>query len=242
MDVCFLEQDMNGPRHGVEVPAEKSDETPKYPHRMVLLRREMVNIFKEAELKRWINERAAEQTGTVRPKSEDEPEWHSVARQAQSLGKPNKTRTAAESEQDEAQRQAYQALFGGTRAFVNVEDFYFELNPDAHVDIKGGKTRLTNESEASTLMVRAASIFLRSQGITAFIGDSIESSVVPRDGAELTKQMHQKGLNMRYLGKLAVALETMPNEVLESHRLSAQHFLTKYRVRGFHQQQSFIFC
>ncbi len=65
-----------------------------------------------------------------------------------------------------------------------------------------------DESDPSIQAVRDASKFLRDVAIPAMLIDVVTSntfSVI--DGASLSKQMHLRGINMRYLGVLLQTIE-----------------------------------
>ena len=59
------------------------------------------------------------------------------------------------------------------------------------------------------LVVSILSLFAYFQ-IPCFVRDSLEHTSTPLDGITLTEQMHQRGINMRYLGKLADRLVQVP--------------------------------
>jgi len=55
--------------------------------------------------------------------------------------------------------------------------------------------------------VRELSKFISTAVIPGFIVDLTENKISPVDGENLTKIMHQRGINMRYLGKIAKLIE-----------------------------------
>lgn len=134
-----------------------------YPHRLTLLRPELLDAFWEMRLREFARERL------------------------------------------EAQRAE-----GETPTRVDVADFNLSFNPDAFAEfrsVQGDTPHLvspvTDESEPGVQAVRAAADYLRSQVLTRFVSDIAAGLTSAVDGLALTQQMHARGINMRYLGRLA---------------------------------------
>lgn len=53
-------------------------------------------------------------------------------------------------------------------------------------------------------LVRNAGSFLVESVVPRFVRDCIQLTVTPTDGESLTVAMHAKGINMRYLGQVAI--------------------------------------
>jgi protein TIF31 len=143
-----------------------------YPHRVVLLRPELLELFWESELKRY----------------------------ARSITK------------DEEEEKIDPAVLG-----EKLKDFDLKFNADAFVDYpsKGDDAKagsytastITDESEPSIKAVRDASQFLRSVAVQAVVVDCLTGNLSGiMDGQTLTRHLHSRGINIRYLGLL---LETI---------------------------------
>lgn len=262
VDVCFLETDLDGPivgqsstngvnghanghANGVDLSASTSSlesevtgDSTAYPHRIVLLRNELVAAFRGEEFKRWLSDSVAMKRGSTRPGSPSESEagWQDVARRAQAFKPRGDGTTKAEETSetdDEGGARPYNQLFSnGPHAIINLESFRFALNPDAFVTRKhepGSQCADEAEREAaavdvdqhSTLLTRAASLFLRETVIPELMTDMISSTQVPQDGRSLTKTLHARGINMRYLGRFADVLDRPP-EISPPMRNSAK--------------------
>ncbi|WFD20619.1 Intracellular distribution of mitochondria [Malassezia caprae] len=105
----------------------------------------------------------------------------------------------------EAQRAA-----GETPTRVDVADFDLSFNSDAFAQfrsVQGDEPRLvtpvTDENEPGVQAVRAASEYLRREVLVRFVSDIAAGLTSAVDGLALTQQMHARGINMRYLGRLA---------------------------------------
>ncbi|CAJ1063756.1 clustered mitochondria protein homolog [Xyrichtys novacula] len=62
-----------------------------------------------------------------------------------------------------------------------------------------------------------AAVFLLTHQIPAFLRDCLDHTAVPMDGATLTSALHQRGVNVRYLGTLLQELDRMEKKGRLSH-------------------------
>ena len=113
-------------------------------------------------------------------------------------------------------------------------EFDIRFNPDVfspgirHVD---GETSLKTQKK----LVQDAAEFLLLRQIPNFIHECMDHSSAPMDGATLTEQLHNRGINIRYLGKVANLLSSVPTlEYLHSIAISelvtraAKHIFNYY--------------
>lgn len=96
---------------------------------------------------------------------------------------------------------------------VNAEDFVLRFNPDAFVERKPtddakDAVKIYDTDEESTKNVREASKYLRDTILSSFIAEVAASTMTHTDGFFLSKLMHRKGINMRYLGLLARKIDS----------------------------------
>lgn len=99
-------------------------------------------------------------------------------------------------------------------------EFDIRFNPDVfspgikHID---GETSLAQQKK----LVQDAAEFLLLRQIPNFISECLEHSSAPMDGATLTEQLHNRGINIRYLGKVTNLLSAVPSlEYLHSIAIS----------------------
>ncbi|WFC99463.1 Intracellular distribution of mitochondria [Malassezia yamatoensis] len=152
VDIAFLEKDFDS-------AVLEGSETPTYPHRMTLLRPELLELYYDHCLREFAREKLAQRD----PDSE-------------------------------------------TPTRIDVADFHLSFNPDAFVEYSmGGEVcvPVNDESIASVQAVRNAGEYLRDQAIPRFVSDVAAGIVSCSDGFALSQQMHARGINMRYLGKVA---------------------------------------
>ncbi len=119
------------------------------------------------------------------------------------------------------------------------------FNPDAFVEFKvadtevedGSKviTPITDESDASVAAVRQASDFLRKVAIPRFVTDVAAGLFTAADGGALSRQMHARGINIRYLGQVArlcssEAKEELDQELIKKAGPGHEGFLNAFRL------------
>lgn len=194
VDIEWIEKDYAGKLAG----PEKEADAPVYPHRMTLLRPELVELFWESELKRWARQVAADQAAKKKAEEGDKTEGE-------------ETKEGEEKKEEAA--EAEPIIDASTIA--TLKDFELRFNPDAFVDSlpeDGAEgftaAKYTDESDASIKAVRDASVFLRTIAVPAVAVDVLTGAASGiMDGISLTRHLHARGINMRYLGHLAAAID-----------------------------------
>lgn len=238
VDVEWLEKDIDGKLIG-------SDETADaYPHRVVLLRPELVETFWESELKRWARELAAKNPKSADANADGEKNGESSeakegetaetkAEEKDPLEEETKSSPAASAAA--AQRAEADAPLDASIDSASLAAFNLRLNPDAFVDQAPSKdstdkkyvpSKINDESDPSIKAVRDASVFLRQVAIPAVVLDVLTGNTSGlMDGASLSRHLHSRGVNIRYLGYLASTIDSFSagpdGEKRESGHLSA---------------------
>ena len=161
----------------------------KYPHRMSVLRLELVEAYWRMKMQLYVNEevekkRAQKSSEEVKPESKanDDDE-------AQKSEEESKDETKADSSDPER---------------VDISKFSFALNPD----VCSGQVPQTDEEkteyEADEKNVRAVCDHLRTTVLPGLMTDLHDSDVgFPMDGHSLCQLLHKRGINIRYLGQVA---------------------------------------
>lgn len=146
-----------------------------YPHRMTVLRPELVDAFARFRMKQWVDKELAARA---------------EAKEAKKAAKGDSEATdEKESEEDDQ---------------PNLADFRFALNPDVFSGQVPKTDDEKAELEADEKEVREACKFLREQAIPGLLHELSESDIsFPMDGQSLGRLMHKRGINMRYLGEVA---------------------------------------
>ncbi|KAM0748930.1 hypothetical protein T439DRAFT_303695 [Meredithblackwellia eburnea MCA 4105] len=192
-DIEFLENNLNGALYKDATDAQTNgvhDPAP-YPHRLTLLRPELVEAFRESKLEKWIEARVIEVKAKM---AEDE-----------------KAASSVESELKEAAADASEPAGPKVRPpppVIQASDFKYSFNPDAFLEKEPNEdgtpsSPLYDPEEESTKNVREASKYLRETVLPEFV---VTAALVPQaftDGFFLSKLLHRKGINIRYIGMLA---------------------------------------
>lgn len=216
-------------RHWTGLPAEGEAETHEgYVHRMTVLRPELVDSFWRLKLREYIGKALAKRdeskangavNGDHKPVTANgEPEV-----QPSVNGETAIERKDGEKSEEEAKAEP-------VREQVDVSGFDYALNPDV---FSGQEPQTEEEKEAwaqDELEVRAACDYLHNETIPRLISDLQEGEVgFPMDGQSLCSLLHKRGINVRYLGKIAEL------SAKDEPRLRALEHLTKQEMiaRGF---------
>ncbi|GAA6023979.1 hypothetical protein JCM8202_004909 [Rhodotorula sphaerocarpa] len=186
VDVEFKEKNLAEGSDGVDVA---------YPHRLVLLRPELLEAYRDSKLDVWLKARVKE--------TQDK-----VAQEQQSVESELKEAASTEAA-PEAASDAKPAEPGTT--VINAEDFSLDYNPDAFVERKQtetGEDFVVYDPEAeSTQNVRLASQYLRDVVLREYVTEAVASPFHSTDGFLITRTLHRKGINMRYLGLLVAFID-----------------------------------
>lgn len=212
LDIAWMEE--NGTAISSPEQAKEGSET-AYPHRMTVLRPELVDSYWKSKMREWVNEQLAERRAAAKAaepatKEKTEPSVDVAAEKDAADGETEKAEKAAESDNER----------------IDISDFKFSLNPDAF----SGQEPQTNEQKAEWARdeeeVRVAAEFLRSSVMPELVKDLKEGEVgFPMDGQSLSRLLHKRGVNMRYLGKLATLAEGKRLEALKI--LSVQEMISR---------------
>lgn len=204
LDIEWMEE------NGTAISSPEQTSEASYPHRMTVLRPELVEAYWKVKMRAWVNERLEERRAAVKA-DEDAKEGEAKAvtegeADAESSDKPK----PADSDKDR----------------IDITDFSFSLNPD----VFSGQEPQTEEEIAEWAKdeeeVRAAAKFLRDTVLPELVRDLKEGDVgFPMDGESLSRLLHKRGINIRYLGTLAGQAEGRRLEALKI--LSVQEMISR---------------
>lgn len=166
VDVEWLERHFKGKLMDGE-SGQDVEKNSEYPHRMTLLRQELIEIFWDHEFRAWAREE--------------------LVKKREEVG-------AEKVDSNEPER-------------LDATLFKLDFNPDAFVDFKmqdgSSKVLVKDESDTTVSAVRRASKYLQDIVIPRLVSDIAIGTQTTQDGVALTRQMHSRGINMRYLGVVA---------------------------------------
>ena len=159
-----------------ETQADEASSQKKYPHRMTVLRPELVDSFARFKMKQWVDKEMARR---------EQPKKDQAADSNEAAGQDQDGKTNAKSQLD-------------------LSDFKFSLNPDAFSDQMPQTDAEKAELQSDEQEVREASDYLRNQAIPNLLRELSSSDIsFPMDGQSLSRLLHKRGINVRYLGTVA---------------------------------------
>ena len=177
---------------------EEAETLPKYPHRMAVLRLELVEAYWRTKMQDYVRAEV-EKRRVEQPEKDAKPSTNGhTETEVNGDAKANGEST----EKDETNTNGVVA--GQDQERVDISEFDLALNSDAC----SGQVPQTEEEkadyDADEKEVRAAAEYLRSTMLPGLVSDLYEETVgFPMDGTSLCQLMHRRGINVRYLGKLA---------------------------------------
>ncbi|PWN49339.1 hypothetical protein IE53DRAFT_150850 [Violaceomyces palustris] len=233
VDIQWLEKDVHGgliEADGVEAEA--------YPHRMTLLRPELLEIYWDNEFRKWAREKlAAREEEKKRQQEEQESAKKAVTDGDEAQKDAGEEGKEGATEEKEPER-------------IDSSEFKLSFNPDAFVEFKLPEdddassskvvTPITDESDPSVAAVRLAGQFLRETAIPRFVTDVAAGLFSAADGASLCRQMHSRGINVRYLGYIAELChpskkERLDEELIKKAGPGHEGFLKAFRSVVSHE-------
>lgn len=179
-----------------------------YPHRMTVLRPELVDTFWKFKMREWVN-------SELQKRKKADPEVKKEINEGESSDERKEGDESTEVAKAEAENEK-----------IDITNFSFFLNPDAF----SGQEPQTEEEKAAWVKdeadVRAACEFLRTSVIPELVSDLKDGDVgFPMDGNSLSRLLHKRGINIRYLGKVATLAEGKRLEALR--HLSVQEMVAR---------------
>ncbi|TID24497.1 protein TIF31 [Venturia nashicola] len=227
LDVPWIEQHWSGASEEQGDGADRKD----YPHRMAVLRPELVVSYARDRLREWVNAELAKQAGNSdKPAIEDknpssetktDTEADSSEQKETAIGGDSSTELAKKDE-DEAEKD--------NAPRVDMSRFKFSLNPDVFAGQKPSTEEEVEQLQKDEAEVRAVCNHLTTKVIPNLIHELQEGDVgFPMDGESLSTLLHKRGINIRYLGMIA-SLSATDNPRLQAlQRLAVQEMVS----RGF---------
>ncbi|EZA50535.1 clustered mitochondria protein homolog isoform X2 [Ooceraea biroi] len=233
----------------------------EHKHKLACLRQELIDSFVEARYVQFIKHAAVhlQQLTSARRSQkekeatkEDKKEDSTIATVdsnkedcAQSLIEADEAKKIVESitdsitggEKQELEESTKEIVRGAALAVGSLRDAEFDVrfNPDVfspgveHPDANGADLKKQKQ------LVKDAADFLLMVQLPTFIRECLDHTAAAMDGSTLVEALHGRGINVRYLGKLAAMLAAVP-QLQYLHRIavselilrSAKHVFTSY--------------
>ncbi|KAL7271967.1 Intracellular distribution of mitochondria [Rhizina undulata] len=221
LDVEFLEKNWKG--------TEGEEAETGYPHRMAVLRPELVESFWKFKMREYVagelekrRKAKEEETAKEAPKEEGAKEAPKEESAQEEEGKEVKEGEATEGEEKKSEEPQPQD------DRIDISGFDLALNPDVFSGQKPQTEEEKAEMEQDEKNVRDACKFLVERIIPGLIEDLKEGDVgSPMDGHSLTRLMHKRGINVHYLGTIATLAAEQGTKLDSIKTLSIQEMIAR---------------
>jgi protein TIF31 len=235
LDVPWIEQHWGGD----STEEKEGDNKKDYPHRMAVLRPELVASYAREQLREYVNaellkkaessesgtaEKESGVNGTTNGSKEEVGSNSEQGKPVDEAGETDKSSALASKTGEETQEAINEA------PRVDVSKFRFALNPDVFSGQKPQSDEEAEQLQKDEVEVRAVCNYLTSQVIPSLIHELQEGDVgFPMDGESLSTLLHKRGINIRYLGSIAALCSTDNPRLRALQRLAIQEMVS----RGF---------
>ncbi|XP_038210075.1 clustered mitochondria protein homolog, partial [Zerene cesonia] len=143
---------------------------------------------------------------------------------------------SGEKQENDSGERSRAVVAAAARAVASLKESEFDVRFNPDVYSPGIKHAASPEQLAKQRhLVKEAAAFLLTTQIPAFVRECLEHTSAPMDGAGLTEALHARGINVRYLGRVAVALRSHASlsylhaiAVAELILRAAKHVYTTY--------------
>ncbi|KAL3428344.1 hypothetical protein PVAG01_01853 [Phlyctema vagabunda] len=209
-DICWMEE------FGTAISSPEQTNGAKesaYPHRMTVLRPELVENYWKVKMREWVKAEVESRGNAKKEASIEETSKDTTPTPKEGESQEETSQEVAKAEPAEDER-------------IDISKFSFCLNPDAFSGQEPQETADKEELLSDEQQVRLASEFLRNSVLPELVKDLKEGDVgFPMDGKSLSGMLHKRGINIRYLGKLA---KLAAEEKLDSlHILATQEMISR---------------
>ena len=221
LDVVWLEEHC---KDGEESTTEAQSRN--YPHRMTTLRPELVEAYWRFKMGEYVQEEVKRRN--ISAKSDGPVATTNGAGKTQVNGtdevngEPQTQMNSSSEAKDETIEQSSE------EDRVDISAFSLTLNPDVFCGQVPGTDEEKEEWANDEREVRAVCSHLHQTVIPEMVHDLKEGEVgFPMDGQSLSRLMHRRGVNLRYLGKLAALTENEDARLRALKALAVQDMVAR---------------
>jgi protein TIF31 len=208
--------------------SDGADRHGEYPHRMAILRLELVEAYRRMKLQEYVK------AEVERRKAESKPDFNAQSSQtpAETNGEEqhtgNDVAVQKAEETGEKEDQGRRDEGKPDQELVDLSNFTFALNSD----VCSGQVPQTDEEKDEYAKdeeeVRAVCAHLRTKAIPELIQDLYDNDVgYPMDGQSLSQLLHKRGINVRYLGEVASLAAEKGNRLKALVGLAVQEMVAR---------------
>ncbi|KAI5299025.1 Intracellular distribution of mitochondria, partial [Ascosphaera atra] len=186
---------------------------PEYPHKMAVLRLELIDAYWRHKMADYVKAEVDKKRAVLAEKKEKKEAESKENKENKEAKEGEEAEKKEEDDEDER---------------VDISNFKLALNPD----VFSGQVPQTDEEKAAWAEdekeVRAACDFLLTKVLPEVIQDLHDGEVgFPMDGQSLTQLLHKRGINVRYLGKIAELSDEKGPRLVALKALVIQEMITR---------------
>lgn len=209
LDVNFLERYWTESKEGESKPTDRN-----YPHRMAVLRPELVASYARVKLGEFVHaelEKRGKKSDTNGEESQDKD------------GRKTPTTNGEVAKASDSKDASDQEV-----SHIDASKFKFSLNPDVFCGQVPQTAEEKEELEKDEVEVRAVCDYLTGKVLPSLIQELQDGDVsFPIDGRSLSHLLHKRGINMRYLGEIARLAEGDNQRLQALRHLARQEMVSR---------------
>jgi len=214
LDITWIEE------HWTDSAEERITSNKNYPHRMAVLRPELIEAYWRLKMGEYVKGEVEKRNSAVADK-ENAALTNGTHENLTNDTKSEDADNSSESKEDGGEQKADQER-------VDISAFSLALNPDVFC----GQVPQTDEEKEEWAKdeqeVRTVCECLRDKIFPEMIHDLKEGDVgFPLDGESLSRLMHRRGINLRYLGKLASLSDEQDARLRALRALAIQEMISR---------------
>uniref|UniRef100_A0A8C1TKV6 Clustered mitochondria protein homolog n=1 Tax=Cyprinus carpio TaxID=7962 RepID=A0A8C1TKV6_CYPCA len=121
--------------------------------------------------------------------------------------------------EDGSDPKSREVVLNACKAVGSISNTSFDIrfNPDIFSPGVRFSDDSTEDIQKQKQLLKDAAAFLVSCQVPSFVKDCLDHSSLPMDGATMTEGLHQRGINMRYLGTVLEFVDNMPAKAQLEH-------------------------
>ncbi|KAK5125418.1 hypothetical protein LTR85_000527 [Meristemomyces frigidus] len=215
LDVAWLEKHRG----------DDQTEDKRYPHRMTVLRPELVESYRIMKLREYIAEELKKKSAS---KEQAEAGAEKITNGEASNGE-SKEQSETQMTNGDSDAKKDEEEPAKQPDAVDMSGFSFSINPDVFSGQQPETDEEKAEWEKDEAEVRAVCEYLTDKVIPGLVHDMKEGDVgFPMDGQSLVRDMHKRGVNARYLGDIARSCSKKEDKRLQAlQQLAHQEMVTR---------------
>uniref|UniRef100_A0A671NQ87 Clustered mitochondria protein homolog n=1 Tax=Sinocyclocheilus anshuiensis TaxID=1608454 RepID=A0A671NQ87_9TELE len=218
----------------------------QHRHRLACLRQELIEAFVEHRYLLFMKMAALQlmqqkankdktaalhDTSTADAESESKPQ--ALEEADENIPGLAQAKELAESlaAEDGSDPKSREMVLNACKAVGSISNTSFDIrfNPDIFSPGVRFPDDSTEDIQKQKQLLKDAAAFLVSFQAPSFVKDCLDHSSLPMDGATMTEALHQRGINMRYLGTVLEFVDNMPAKAQLEHiyRIGISELITR---------------